>query len=288
MISLYIGHRLRIVIDGIALTILGLHDVVEDAIGYTPFVWGTSDCVFALFAYDVLWKVDDIPDDWGLCFHSGIGLILDYDVLLEVIDVIVCCSTIDVGAGDVLRGALTSLIVIYWINDDILMPSLIDGLPNYLSWSLVLAHILTSDDHVEFILLLWLVVVTILVFDHDGYLSIKVLGVVLLISQILLLYLVLAVHHEVLVYDSKPAAATVELDVVSCEPHLGVVQGLLLCLWKLLLILWWLHQYSIMNWNIGLMSDVYAFLIMSLHVRFRPNFPIVLCFLRSKIEMLIQ
>lgn len=88
----------------------------------------------------------------------------------------------------------------------------------------------------------------------------------LLISQILLLYLVLAVHHEVLVYDSKSTAAPVELDVVSCEPHLGIVQGLLLRLWKLLLILWWLHQYSIMNWNIGLMSDVYTFLIMSLHI----------------------
>jgi len=27
-----------IIVDGIALTILGLHDVVEDAIGHTPFV----------------------------------------------------------------------------------------------------------------------------------------------------------------------------------------------------------------------------------------------------------
>lgn len=98
--------------------------------------------------------MDDIPDDWGLCFHSGIGLILDYNVLLEIIDVIVCCSAIDIGAGDVLRGALTSLIVIDWIDDDILMPSMVNSLPNYLSWSLVLAHILTPDDHVEFILLL--------------------------------------------------------------------------------------------------------------------------------------
>ncbi len=31
MISLYIGHRFMIIVDGIALAILGLHDVVEDA-----------------------------------------------------------------------------------------------------------------------------------------------------------------------------------------------------------------------------------------------------------------
>lgn len=210
--------------------------------------------------------MDDISNDWGLCFHSGIGIILDCNILLEIIDVIICGSDIDIGAGDVLGGALTSLIVIDWIDDDILLPSMVNSLSNYFSWSLVLAHILTSDDHIEFILLMCLIIFTILIFNHDGDLPIKVLRVMLLISHILLLYLVLAVHHKVLVYDSKSTAASVELDVVSCEPHLRVVQGLLLCLWKLLLILWWLHQYSIMNWNIGLMSHICTFLIMSLHV----------------------
>jgi hypothetical protein len=168
------------------------------------------------------------------------------------------------------------------------MSSVLNCLPDYLPWSLVLANILAANDHVEIILLLRWVVLTILVFYHDGYLPIEVLRVMLLISKILLLYLILAVHHKVLVYDSKSTASSVELHVISCQPHLGVVQGLLLRLWKLLLILWWLHQYSIMNWNIGLMSDVCTFLIMSLHVGFRPNFPIVLCFLRSQIEMLVQ